>query len=107
MTDQKDTAVAEAPCEQELEAMATELVELVVELSRPIPRRGAIVDYHTHVKTYPAIVVAVGMVPDFLDLAIFGSPLGTYGTRLRVRHGGPGQNNTWSWAEAEQIVAEE
>ncbi len=63
------------------------------------PTIGRVVHYHTHVKTYPAIIVDVARAggQEFVDLAVFGSPFGTFASRLRVLSGEPGRNNTWSW----------
>jgi len=72
-------------------------MEALAEPARPTV--GRILHYHTHVKTYPAIVVgtAAASADPFLDLVVFGSPFGSFASRLRVRPGGPGENNTWSW----------
>ena len=63
------------------------------------PTIGRIVHYHTHVKSYPAIIVAAyeRSEQQACDLAVFGSPLGTFASRLGVLAGEPGRNNTWSW----------
>ncbi len=78
-------------------ARAERLATLTDQPVAPVATPGRIVHYHTHVGTYPAIVVKVGVNPKVVDLVIFGSPLGSCGTRQQVQQGGPGKNHTWSW----------
>lgn len=66
-----------------------------------LPTIGRIVLYHTAVKSYPAIVTAV-YPTGFIDLVVFGSPLGSAQWRQTVRRGGEGLNNTWSWPPREE-----
>jgi hypothetical protein len=95
-----------------LEVMERKPEEAVLGVAQPALTIGRIVRYHTAVKTYPAIVTAVHPVEEQLvDLVIFGSPLGSVGTRLNVRPGGAKQNNTWSWPEilppVDEVAGEE
>ena len=89
-----------------LEMMEVKPAEAELVTSEPLLTMRRIVDYHTNVKSYPAIVTAVHP-DDLCDLVIFGSPLGSCGTRLNVRPGGRGHNNTWSWPEPPALLPED
>lgn len=125
-TEETQAHPAGNPLETRVEQLEQALLELMeripepVELPAPVtaftaparPSMGRVVIYHTAVKSYPAIVVAAHPVPEQLvDLVIFGSPLGSVGTRLNVRPGGAKQNNTWSWPEilppVDEVAGEE
>jgi hypothetical protein len=67
--------------------------------AEPAPTIGRIVHWHYESGTYPAIVTKVYQKTLAVDLAVFGSPFGTYASRLGVMPGKPGQKNTWSWPE--------
>ena len=74
-----------------------EAMPTMLGIATPKASMGRIVRYHTAVKSYPAVITAAHPVDDLVDLVIFGSPLGSVGTRLNVRPGGEHKNNTWSW----------
>lgn len=80
--------------------IAFEPEEFTAELgvAEPVLTIGRIVHWHHERRAYPAIVTRVHQ-NECVDLAVFGSPFGTYASRLNVMPGEPGQTNRWSWPE--------